>query len=43
MPPGTVPTADGIATLTRRLARFGDPAEMQVAIERPNGLLRWHR
>ena len=32
-------TADGIATLIRRLARFGDPAEMQVAIERPNGRL----
>ena len=32
-------SADGIATLIRRLARFGDPAEMQVAIERPNGRL----
>jgi transposase len=32
-------SADGIATLIRRLARFGLPAEMQVAIERPNGRL----
>ncbi len=32
-------SADGIATLIRRLARFADPAEMQVAIERPNGRL----
>jgi hypothetical protein len=32
-------TADGIALLIRRLARFGDPAGMQVAIERPNGRL----
>ena len=34
-----VHSAEGIATLIRRLARFGDPAEMQVAIERPNGRL----
>jgi transposase len=32
-------SADGIAALIRRLARFGDPAGMQVAIERPNGRL----
>ena len=32
-------TADGIAGLTRRLARFGDPADVPVAIERPNGRL----
>ncbi len=32
-------SADGIATLIRRLARFGDPAEVQAAIERPNGRL----
>ena len=32
-------SADGIAGLLRRLARFGDPAGMQVAIERPNGRL----
>jgi transposase len=32
-------TADGIATLIRRLAGYGDPASVQVAIERPNGRL----
>ena len=32
-------SADGIAGLLRRLARYGDPAGMQVAIERPNGRL----
>jgi transposase len=32
-------SADGIATLIRRLARYGDPAGVQVAIERPNGRL----
>ncbi len=34
-----VHSAEGIATLIRRLARFGDPAGMQIAIERPNGRL----
>ncbi len=32
-------SADGIATLIRRLARHGDPAGMPVGIERPNGQL----
>jgi transposase len=32
-------SADGIAVLLRRLARFGDPAVMPVAIERPDGRL----
>jgi transposase len=32
-------SADGIATLIRRLARYGDPASVQVAIERPDGRL----
>jgi transposase len=32
-------SADGIATLIRRLARYGEPAGMPVAIERPNGRL----
>ncbi len=32
-------TADGIAGLARRLAKFGDPADVPVAIERPNGRL----
>jgi transposase len=32
-------SADGIAGLARRLARFGDPADVPVAIERPNGRL----
>ncbi|HEY5351994.1 MAG TPA: IS110 family transposase [Streptosporangiaceae bacterium] len=32
-------SADGIATLTRRLAKYGDPGEVPVAIERPDGRL----
>jgi len=32
-------TADGIASLIRKLARYGDPADVQVGIERPNGRL----
>ncbi|MGH3286943.1 MAG: IS110 family transposase, partial [Streptosporangiaceae bacterium] len=32
-------SADGIATLILRLARHGDPADMPVGIERPNGQL----
>ena len=32
-------SADGIATLIRRLARYGDPGDMPVAIERPDGRL----
>ena len=32
-------SADGIATLLRKLARYGDPADTQVGIERPNGRL----
>lgn len=32
-------TADGIASLIRRLAKYGDPADVQVGIERPNGRL----
>ena len=32
-------TADGIATLIRRLARLADPADVQIGIERPNGRL----
>jgi transposase len=32
-------SADGIASLIRRLARFGVPADIPVAIERPNGRL----
>jgi transposase len=32
-------SADGIAGLVRRLARFGDPADIPVAIERPDGRL----
>lgn len=32
-------TADGLAELRRRLARFGPPAELPVAIERPSGLI----
>ena len=32
-------SADGIATLVRRLARYGDPGGMPVAIERPDGRL----
>jgi transposase len=32
-------SADGIAALIRRLARYGDPGDMPVAIERPDGRL----
>ena len=32
-------TADGIASLIRRLANYGDPADVQIGIERPNGRL----
>ena len=32
-------SADGIAALVRRLARYGIPGDMPVAIERPNGRL----
>src|SRR6266853_816593 len=32
-------SADGIALLIRRLARYGTPGDMPVAIERPNGRL----
>lgn len=32
-------SADGIAALIRRLARFGSPGGMPVAIERPDGRL----
>ena len=32
-------SADGIATLIRRLGRYGPPGEMPVAIERPDGRL----
>jgi hypothetical protein len=32
-------SADGIAVLIRRLARFGDPADLPVAIERPDDRL----
>ena len=32
-------SADGITVLLRRLARFGDPGGMPVAIERPDGRL----
>ena len=32
-------SADGIATLIRRLARYGEPGDMPVAIERPDGRL----
>ena len=32
-------SADGLAELRRRLARFGGPAALPVAIERPSGLL----
>src|ERR1700689_5895122 len=32
-------SADGIATLIRRLSRYGDPGDMPVAIERPDGRL----
>jgi Transposase len=33
------PSAEGIAALVRRLARYGDPAGLPVAIERPSGRL----
>jgi transposase len=32
-------SADGITALLRRLARYGDPASLPVAIERPDGRL----
>lgn len=32
-------TADGIASLIRRLAKHGDPEVVQIGIERPNGRL----
>jgi transposase len=32
-------SADGIAALTRRLARYGQPGDVPVAIERPDGRL----
>ena len=32
-------TAEGIASLIARLAKYGDPADVQVGIERPNGRL----
>jgi hypothetical protein len=32
-------SADGIAVLLRRLARHGDPGDLPVAIERPDGRL----
>jgi transposase len=32
-------SADGIARLLRKLAKYGDPADAQVGIERPNGRL----
>jgi transposase len=32
-------SADGIAALVRRLARYGEPGAMPVALERPNGRL----
>lgn len=32
-------TADGIATLVRKLAKFGEPADVHIGIERPNGRL----
>ena len=32
-------SAEGIASLVRRLARYGDPADLPVAIERPSGRL----
>ncbi|PYM31910.1 MAG: IS110 family transposase, partial [Candidatus Rokuibacteriota bacterium] len=37
---GTVEhSAAGLAELLRRLARFGPPAALPVALERPSGLL----
>lgn len=32
-------TAEGIAILIRKLAKFGDPADVHIGIERPNGRL----
>lgn len=32
-------SSEGIALLIRRLAKYGDPADVQVGIERPNGRL----
>lgn len=32
-------TAEGIASLIRRLAKYGDAADVQIGIERPNGRL----
>jgi hypothetical protein len=32
-------TAEGLARLVLALRRFGDPAELGIAIERPSGLL----
>ena len=32
-------SADGIATLARRLARYGEPGDVPAAIERPDGRL----
>ena len=32
-------TADGIASLVRRLAKYGNPEVVQIGIERPNGRL----
>src|SRR5215472_7091307 len=32
-------SAEGIASLVRRLARYGDPADVPIGIERPNGRL----
>jgi transposase len=32
-------SGEGIASLVRRLARYGDPADLPVAIERPSGRL----
>jgi len=32
-------TAEGLADLVRRLKRFGKPAQLPIAIERPSGLL----
>ena len=32
-------TADGIASLIRRLAKYGQPEVIQIGIERPNGRL----
>jgi transposase len=36
---GVAHTAAGLAELRRRLARFGAPADLPVAVERPSGLL----